>query len=98
MSLEGTTVISVVVLQSSMDLLNGEHDSSNESCVTSTHDGKVTSIEAERFPHRTDEEDEVMTIPVIKTEPNVSCVSVVSVTHFLWAIFSIAFPYINVSL
>jgi hypothetical protein len=25
-------------------------------------------------------------------------VSVVSVTHFLWAIFSIAFPYINVSL
>ena len=50
MSWEGTAVISVVVLQNGMDLLNAELGSSNETQVTSTVDGKeVTGIEAERY-------------------------------------------------
>jgi len=39
MSWEGTAVISVVVLQNGMDLLQGEPGSCNESCVTCTLDG-----------------------------------------------------------
>jgi len=76
-------VISVVVLQNNMDLLNSELSSSNETRVTSTVDGKeVTGIEAERVSDVSEVADqETVTIPAIKTEPNVSCVPVVSVTH-----------------
>jgi len=83
MSWEGTAVISVVVLQNGMDLLNGELGSSNETQVTSTVDGKeVTGIETERVSDVSEVADqETVTIPAIKTEPNVSCVPVVSVTH-----------------
>ena len=43
-------MISVVVLQNGMELLNSEPGSSNETRVTSTVDGKeVTGIEAERY-------------------------------------------------
>jgi hypothetical protein len=49
MSWEGTAVISVVVLQNGMDLLNSEPDSSNKTWVTSTVDGnEVIGIEAIR--------------------------------------------------
>jgi len=83
MSWEGTAVISLVVLQNGMDLLNGELGSSNETRVTSTVDGKeVTGIEAERVSDISEVADqEAVTISAIKTEPNVSCVPVVSVTH-----------------
>jgi len=83
MSWEGTAVISVVVLQTSMDLLKSELGSSNETRVTSTVDGKdVTGIETERASDISEAADqETVTIPAIKTEPNVSCVPVVSVTH-----------------
>ena len=76
-------MISVVVLQNGMDLLKGELGSSNKTCVTSTLDGNtVASIEAEMVSHVTEEEDqESRTIPVIKSEPNESCVPVVSVTQ-----------------
>ena len=76
-------MISVVVLQNSMDLLNSELGSSNETRVTSTVDGKeVTGIEAERVSDISEVADqEAVTISAIKTEPNVSCVPVVSVTH-----------------
>ena len=76
-------MISVVVLQNGMDLLNGELGSSNETQVTSTVDGKeVTGIEAERVSDISEVADqEAVTISAIKTEPNVSCVPVVSVTH-----------------
>jgi len=76
-------VISVVVLQNSMDLLNSEPGSSNETRVTSTVDGKeVTGIETERISDVSEVADqETTTVPAIKTEPNVSCVPVVSVTH-----------------
>jgi len=76
-------VFSVVVLQNNMDLLYSEPGSSNETRVASTVDGKeVTGIEAERVSDVSEVADqETVTIPAIKTEPNVSCVPVVSVTH-----------------
>ena len=72
-------MISVVVLQNGMDIVQGEPGSSDESCGTCTLGGnRVTSIEAERVSYITDKVDEEL---AIKTEPNVSCVSVVSVTQ-----------------
>ena len=77
-------MISVMVLQSSMDLLKGEFGSSSKTCVTSTVDGnKVTGIEAERVTYMQEVEDQGPTkIPVIKMEPMVSGVPVVSVCAF----------------
>jgi len=90
MSWEGTAVISVLVLQNSMDLLNSELGSSNETQVTSTVGGKeVTGIETERVSDVSVVADqETVTIPAIKTEPNVSCVPVVSVTHISYRLYS----------
>jgi len=71
-------VISVVVLQNGMDIVQGECRSSDESCGTCTLGGnKVTSIEAERVSYITDKGDQEL---AIKTERNVS-LSVVSVTQ-----------------
>jgi hypothetical protein len=66
-----------------MDFLKCELGSSNETCVTSIlHGNEVVGIEAEMVSNMTEEEDrESMTVPVIKTEPEVSCVPVVSVMH-----------------
>jgi hypothetical protein len=88
----GRAVIFVVVLQNSMDLLKVELDSCTETCVTSTVDGNgVTDVVAERVCVIKEEEDqEPMTIPVIKTEPKVSCVPVVSVCTFLISCIRIA--------
>jgi hypothetical protein len=74
-------VISVVVLQNPMDLLKGEPSSSKETCVSSILDvNEVNDIEAEMVSNMTDEENLLpRTIPVIKTEPEVSVVPVVSV-------------------
>jgi chemotaxis signal transduction protein len=76
-------VISVVVLQNCVDLLNSELGSSNKTRVTSTLDGyEVIGIQVERISDITEVADqETTSIPAIKTEPNVSCVPVVSVTH-----------------
>jgi hypothetical protein len=76
-------VMSVVVLQNGMELLNSEPGSCNETRVTSTVDRKeVTGIETERVSDISEVADqETVTIPAIKSEPNVSCVPVVSVTH-----------------
>ena len=83
MTWEATAVISVVVLQNGMELLNSEPGSSNETRVTSTVDRKeVTGIETERVSDISEVADqETVTIPAIKSEPNVSCVPVVSVMH-----------------
>ena len=82
-------MISVVVLQNSKDLLKGEVGSSNKTCATSTVDGnEAIGVEAERVLDITEGEDqEPTTITVIKTEPNVSCVPVVSVTHILYRLY-----------
>jgi len=59
-------VISVVVLQNTMDLLQGELGSCNKSCVT-------CALEAERVSDMSEVADqETTTIPAIKMEPNVS--------------------------
>jgi hypothetical protein len=72
-----------------MDLLKGELCSTNKTCVTPTLDGNtVASIEVERVSHVTEEEDqEPRTIPAIKTEPNESCVPVVSVTQISYRVY-----------
>ena len=92
MSCLGTAVIFVVVLQNSMDLLKGELGSSADTCVTSTVDvNEVTSVEGERVCVIKGEEDqEARTVPVIKTEPKVSGVPVVSVCTILISCIKIA--------
>jgi uncharacterized protein YraI len=83
MSCLGTAVISVVVLQNSMDILKGELGSCTETYATCTVDGnQVTGTEAERVSVIKKEEDQdARTIPIIKTEPKVSGVPVVSVSY-----------------
>jgi len=85
-------VICVVVLQNSMDLLKGELCSSSDTCVTSTVDvNEVTGVEGERVCVIKEEEDqEAWTVPVIKTEAEVSCVPVVSVCTFVISCIRIA--------
>ena len=82
-------MISVSVLQNSMDLLKGEVGSSSKTCATSTVDGnEANGVEAERVLDITEEEEQgPTTITVIKTEPNVSCVPVVSVTHISYRLY-----------
>ena len=84
MSSYSTAVISLMVLQKSMDLMKGEFGSSSKTCVTSAVDrNTVTGIEAERVTYIQEEEDQDPTkIPVIKTEPKVNGVPVVSVCIF----------------
>jgi hypothetical protein len=70
-------VITVVVLQNSMDILSGGRRSSNETQETSTVDGKVvTGIDAEKVPNISRKAYQSKTLQAIKTE------TVVSV-HFL---------------
>jgi hypothetical protein len=71
----------VTVLQNGMDVLKDELVPCSETCVVSTHGGnELTGINVERGTDLTEEEDQgPTTIPVIKTEPKVSCTSVVSV-------------------
>jgi len=68
-------VISVVVLQNGMDLLNRELGSCNETCVMSTREGnEMPGTNVERVTDITEEEDqEPATVAVIKTEPQVTC-------------------------
>ena len=82
-------MISVVVLQNSMDLLKGELGSSNKTCVTSALDGNtMASVEAEMVSHVTEEKDqEPPTIPAIKTEPLESFEFVVSVTQISYRLY-----------
>ena len=82
-------MIGVVVLQNRMDPLKSELGPCGETCVMSTHDGnKLTGINVEKVTDMTEEEDqEPTTIPVIKTEPEVSCMSVVSVTQVSYRLY-----------
>jgi len=78
-------VIIVVVLQNSMNLLEGELGSSNKTHVTSTLVGnQVAGIEADWATEiKAEEDQEPTTILEIKMEPKVSGVPVVSVCTFL---------------
>ena len=91
MSCLGTAVIFVVVLQNSMDVLNSELGSSSDTCVTFTVDvNVVTGVEGERVCVIEEEDREARTVPVIKMEPKVSGVPVVSVCTFLISCIRIA--------
>ena len=68
-------MIIVVVLQNSMDLLKGELGSSSKTCITST-------------VIKEEEDQEPTTIPIIKTEPEVSYMPVVSVTHISYRLYA----------
>jgi len=71
-----------------MDLLKGEPGSSNEKCVTSIlHGNEVIGIEAEMISSMTEEEDRESTVSVIKTEPEVSGVPVVSVMDISYSLY-----------
>jgi hypothetical protein len=78
-----------VDLQDSLDLLDGELGSSSGTGVTSGVEGNnVIDVEAERVSHVTEAaEEEPTTIPEIQTENSVSCVSVLSVTHFPYGVY-----------
>jgi len=66
MTQEGTAVISVLVLQNQMNLLRGEVNSLSDTCVTSAEVERVSAMTEE-------DEQELTTTPVIKTEPKLSC-------------------------
>jgi hypothetical protein len=71
-----------------MDLLKVEPGSSNETCVTSVDGNEAIGIEAEMVSSMTEEEDqEPRTIPVIKTEPEVSAMLVVSVRYVSYKLY-----------
>ena len=82
-------MISLVVLQNSMDVLQRELGSCNETRVTFTLDGKeVTSMEAERMSYITEEVDQgPVKIPAIKKEPYVSCVPLESFTNISYKLY-----------
>ncbi len=82
-------MLNVVVLQNSKDVLKGEVGSSSKMCVTSTlHRNEVNGIEAEGVLDITEEGDQdPTTITVIKAEPNVSFVPVVSFTHISYRLY-----------
>jgi hypothetical protein len=73
----------VVVLQKSMDLLKSELGSSDETRVTSTNVcDELTGIKARKVSDISEVvNQETTTTPAVKTEPNLSCVPVVSVTY-----------------
>ena len=82
-------MISVMVLQNSMALLKGEPGSLNETFVSSIlHGNEEIGIDPERVSNMAEEVDrESTTVPVIKTEPKVSVVPVVKVTHISYGLY-----------
>ena len=82
-------MISVVVLQKREDLLQNEPGSCDETRETSRDGNEVFGIEAERVSDISDVvNQENMTIPAVKTEPDVSYVPVVSVTHISYRLYT----------
>jgi hypothetical protein len=72
-----------------MDLMKGELGSCSEPCAVSPRGGnEFTFVNVECITDITEEEgQDPMKIPVIKTEPKVSCMSVVSVTHISYRLY-----------
>ena len=80
-------MISVLVLQNQMDLVQDEPGSCSETSVTSPQVERVSDITEEGLQER-------MTFAVIKTEPKVSSVCG-ECMHFLQAVSRIACPLIS---
>jgi hypothetical protein len=73
----------MVVLQNFIDLLKVVPGLYNETCLTSCDGNQVISIKVEDFADTQEEEDPLLTkFPVIKSEHEVSCMSVCIVRHF----------------
>jgi hypothetical protein len=72
-----------------MDMLKCELGSCSETSEMSTHEGnEVTGIKVERATDvKEGDEQDTMTIPVIKMEAKVSCFSVVSVMHISYMLY-----------
>ena len=88
----GTALISVVVFQNHMDLLNGEPGSSDDTRGKSTHYGnELIGIEAEKLLDIPGILNQESTIPALKTEPDVSGVPMVDDTYISYR------PYLNLS-
>jgi hypothetical protein len=85
-----TAVIIVVVLQDSLNLLDGVLGSSRGTGVTFAVEGnEVPGIDAERISHVSEVAvEEPMIIPETQTEHSLSCVSVVSVMHVPYSVCS----------
>jgi hypothetical protein len=90
----------VVVLQDSLDFLDGEVGSSGRTGVTSAVERNgVPSIEAERVSHVSEVADqEPMTVPETQTEHSVSCVSVVLRTFHIGCVQNCLLVYQSVLL
>jgi hypothetical protein len=78
MSSDDTAVIIVVVLQDSLDMLDGElGSSSGTGVISAVEENEVPGIEAERVSHVSEVADqEPVTVPETETEHSVSCVCV----------------------
>jgi hypothetical protein len=75
-------VMGSVILQDSMDLLEVTHRSCSEICTTSSHDvNEITDIKVEEASDTQEVEDPLLiTLPVIKDDHEVSCMSVSAFT------------------
>jgi len=81
-------VISVVVLQNSMDLVRGKPGSCDDTCPTSLLQGnEIIGIEAKRISGVSIVVNQETTIAIINTEPNVCCVPLVSFTHICYRLY-----------
>jgi hypothetical protein len=71
-----------------MALLNSEPGSSTESRVTSVLvENEVIGVEAERVSDISEVANQDTTTPAIRTQPSVSCVPVVSITHISYRLY-----------
>jgi hypothetical protein len=73
---------SMLVLQDCVDLLTAVPDSCSGTCLSPDDRNEFTSIKVEEVSYITEEEGlEPMKSAVIKAEPEVRCMSVLSVVH-----------------
>jgi hypothetical protein len=94
---EENTIYVYIIRAFSFSLKYIELGSSDEPHVASTLDGKeAIGIEAGRVSDKSEVVGQEMTIPAIKTEPNVNCAPVVSVTHISYRLYPELPPLISV--
>ena len=74
----------MVILQSCLDVLRGEHESCTETCAASSGDGKqfvFVNVDHDDSVMKWQEDPEPTTSTAIKNDPVVSCVSVCIVCY-----------------
>jgi hypothetical protein len=95
-----TAVIVVVVLQGSLDLLDGELGSYSGTGVTSAVEGnEVPGVEVESMSRMPEVADQgPMTVPETQTEHSVSCVTVVLLTFHMGCVQNCLLVYQSILL